>query len=87
MLHHSFLRVGEDIPLQQVLLENLQVLLESDIILLEGKYSVLGNFLGRNTFFQKLWPLLYKRAELDLSSFFILGLKFISWINSKTWSD
>ena len=34
----------------QVRLENLQVLLESDIILLVGKYSVLGNFSGQNTF-------------------------------------
>ena len=34
----------------QVLLENLQVLLESDIILIVGKYSVLGNFSSRNAF-------------------------------------
>ena len=34
----------------QILLQNLQVLLEIDIILLEGKYSVLANFSGRNTF-------------------------------------
>ena len=30
--------------------ESLQVLLESDIIFLVGKYSRLGNFSGRNTF-------------------------------------
>ena len=34
----------------QDLLGNLQVLLESDIILLVGKYSVLRNFSGQKTF-------------------------------------
>ena len=43
----------------------LQVLLESYIFLLIGKYSVLGNF-SIKTLFQTLWPLLYKRAEFDL---------------------
>ena len=43
----------------------IQVLLESDIILLVWKYSVLGSVSGRNIY-QKLWPLLYKRAELDM---------------------
>ena len=34
----------------QVQLGNLQVLLESDIVLFVGKYSVVGNFSGQNTF-------------------------------------
>ena len=32
------------------MLENLQVLLESYIILLVGKYSIWGNFSGQKTF-------------------------------------
>ena len=46
----------------QYLLENLQVLLESYIILLVGKYFIFGG----KAFVNKLWPLLYNNAELDL---------------------
>ena len=45
--------------------ENLQVLLESDIILLIGNIQLRGIFQVKRLF-QKLRPLLYKRAELDL---------------------
>ena len=44
------LQTGEGGNKGKVLLKNLQVQLESDIILLAGKYSVLGTFSGRNTF-------------------------------------
>ena len=40
----------------QVLLENLQVLLESDIIFLVWKYSVLGNFTGPKAFAKNCGP-------------------------------
>ena len=43
------LAINREVKLQ-VLHENLQVLLESDIILLVDKCSALGNFSGRNNF-------------------------------------
>ena len=49
----------------QFLLENLQVLLESDIILLVGNIQFWG-IIQVDRLFLKLWPLLYKRAKLDL---------------------
>ena len=57
----------------QVLLENLKVLLESDIIFFsQGNIQLFnGNLINLNCFWgkalvNKLWPLLYKKAELDL---------------------
>ena len=47
-------------------------------ILLVGKFSVLGNFQVK-TLFQKLWPLMCKRAKLDLRStkkIYVLFLNF-----------
>ena len=46
---------------------NLLVLLESDIIRLVGKYLVLGNFSGQNTF-SKIVSLIVQEAKLDLRS-------------------
>ena len=51
----------------QVLLENLQVLLESDVIFLVGNIQFWGSF-QVETLFQKFPPLLFKRAKLDLRS-------------------
>ena len=52
-------------PSFQVLLENLQVLVESDIFLLVGQYSVLGNFLGGKTF-SKIVALIVKEGRIWL---------------------
>ena len=56
------------------LLENLQVLLESYIILLVGNIQFWGIF-QVETLFQKLWVLLYKRAELDLRLTKLISVK------------
>ena len=53
------------VPMLMSVVYSLQVLLESDIIHLVGKYSVLENFSGQNTF-SKIVALMYKRAESDL---------------------
>ena len=54
-----------------MLLENLEVLLESYIILLERKYSVLANFSGQNTFSKIVALIEYEgriRLEVDKGS-------------------
>ena len=49
----------------EVLLENFQVLLESDIIQLVGKYSVLGKFSGRKSL-SKIVALIVKEGRSRL---------------------